>query len=262
VSAARLVDLRLSITLVMKQNCKLALLASLAVLFNSAEVNAAPLLPKYKRVGVTSLIGTEMQAKFVGFMAFANKGWTGDTGKLTISDFVRDETVRALRERGYQAQPLKIDSKSWYDRIRGTHKFTLRGLAAAYGADMTTSEFKKELADLAKTNHLDAIIMFVPGRDTLSHTEESWVGVGDTGFGFKAHSREQIDQPYVFGFLYLNDASTLKTVRRVRVEAFGDPVNVPFPPDYRSLNETQRRALEKSMTEGYRMAIRRSLGEL
>lgn len=236
----------------------LPLLAFLA----TANLQAARELPKYKRVGVVSLIGSEMSAKFVGVIAFANKGWDADTGRLAISDFVRDETVRALRENGVQAQALKVNARAWNARIRHVNIFSFQGLIGAYGADITTSKFRKELADLAQSNRLDAIIMFVPGRDTLNHSGEAWVGVGDTGFGFMTHGKQAIDRPYILGFLYLNDGATQKTIKRIGVEAFGDPVALSYHDRSQRYSETEVRQLEQSAMRAFARAVREALQKL
>lgn len=217
---------------------------------------------KYRRVGVISLMGHEIQAKSVGWWAFANKSWRGDAREWEMNRFTRDVMVQSLQRRGFDAIAIDYDAIAWTQRYQGrTQGFTFSGIMSAYGADMVSKEFAAEFKAAAEQQRLDALVVFVPGRDTLNQTGEAWIEVGDTGMGFRA-AGEQAVAPYAMGFLYLIDARTMSVVRRPRLQVFGPSLPIRFAANWTEVSADDREKLREIIRGLFVDELEPALGRL
>lgn len=217
---------------------------------------------KYRRIGVISLMGHEVQAKSVGWWAFANKSWRGDAREWEMNRFTRDTMVRSLQRRGFEAVAIDYDAMAWFQRYQNrTQGFTFSGIMSAYGADMASKEFAAEFKQAVAQHKLDALLVFVPGRDTLNQTSEAWIEVGDTGMGFRA-AGEQAVAPYAMGFLYLIDARTMDAVRRPRMQAFGPALPIHFAAGWSEVSAEDREKLREAIRRLFVEELEPALGRL
>lgn len=244
-------------------NWSIPALVFIGILSGCATRTTPTLAPeRYHRIGVISLMGHEVQAKYVGVWAFSNKSWRGEVGDWQMAAITQTRIVESLRRRGFDPVALQYDYKQWAERNeRRPSGFTLSGLVAAYGGDVATKEFRAELAQFVSTDRLDAIMIFVPGRDTTTQTGESWIGVGDTGMGFRSVGSGGLSA-YVLGSIYLVEGLTGKTVRRERLQSWGPTLPIPYPESWAALSTQQQEALRVSIITSFENELEPVLGRL
>src|SRR4028119_1220343 len=83
---------------------------SLLALFSSGCAVMKVSVAENRRMGVVALIPDKVQTKYVGLWAFSNKGKDADVPHAQFSQSVTAATVDALRARGIDAVPLKVNA--------------------------------------------------------------------------------------------------------------------------------------------------------
>jgi len=137
-----------------------------------------------KRITVISLLGEEIDAKYVGFTMFGNKEYVTEPLGWNLNEKTIEVAFRALEGNGFELVGSDYDYSGMWEKYRNSQESYSTRVSEYYGNDTTTPLIQTELQGLVDDYQVDGILLLVPGHEgRYCQGGEPCIGYGNQGYG-------------------------------------------------------------------------------
>lgn len=178
-----------------------------------------------KRLGVVSLLGEEIEAKYAGFTVFGNEYFRTAILEWRLNQKIIEQVTGVLTKNGFEVIPLDYRYQMMWEKYQKSQESYKTRVNAAYGNDTTTPLLKQDLEQLAKLHSVDGFVLVVPGHQG-SYCPGGEVCSGYGNYGFGIHNRlNKVFDGYVSARIFIVPLKTLTSAAQVHANSH---VSLPF----------------------------------
>ncbi len=142
------------------------------------------MLAQTHRIGILSILGEEVEARYIGLTAFNNKyhlappqGWELNRKSVEVAS-------EALRQRGFEVVAIDYPRDEMWNRYHDDEKYPSVKGRENWRGHPRLPLLEDDLERLAKASGVDAFLILVPGGPTpRCGGVESCIGYGEYGYG-------------------------------------------------------------------------------
>ncbi|MEC9342105.1 MAG: hypothetical protein VX663_11530 [Pseudomonadota bacterium] len=214
------------------------------------------------RIAVVSLLGEELEGKYVGWTAFNNKHWLSEPTDWGLNELSAGVVSRYVTGRGIAVLDMDYPRETMWERYLSSRESYKTRVSEAYGNDRTTPLFGTELRAMADEGQLDGFILLVPGyQGPMCPSGEPCIGYGTRGYGIQNHLKKS-QAAYLSIKLYFVSASDLTAKAQTQANLHGSLSFVDWHPLLREYSETQREEMREAVQAIAEKEIPRALQKM
>lgn len=215
-----------------------------------------------KRVGIISLLGEEIEAKYVGITMFGNEYYLTPAQDWALNQKTIDVASHTLKNAGFEVVNIDYDYAGMWKKYRQSQENYFTRVSETYGNDTTTPIIKEDLENLRRKYSVDGFYLIVPGHEgPYCPGGEPCIGYGNYGYGF--HNRlNRSTNAYISAKIYFIPSNMLTSVSQSLAN-----IHVTLPLDYwrktySVYNDKEKRLIRYRLYDAAERAIPQAINEM